>query len=547
MTDRPDTNPQDLPIFDGGVQAGELDFSSGEGFWARLEELVPGTGPEAHLDEAMSGRPAPRTWLFLHPPGRGGMSAAAALSFARALASRGQSALVLDADEAHGALTGWIGRTEQEGWIDLARYGTSVLTSGITLPFEGKRGYVLGVGSFTPTDVTAEEIKALMARLRRQADDILVVAPAHAGGLMWAEAADTRILCWDPATLSRVENDQLAAEFAAAGTPVTGVMAFGEIPPPGVDGPEDLIVEEVFAETEVPEPDHEGFAVEEPAGEAADEEIPAADPDPRAPTPGEDVSPEDDWDGPGLIPDSGSREDAPGRTSAVFWVGAAVAVAVIVAAFIYWYQVLRVPAEGHFENVPAVVRNTPEETRPPRPASAGTENAMTAVGADSAGTAPDSLTGAAPIPVAAEEIVETVDETAGETGSSPVAPGGAIGEEDPAGPAEPDTDLRDPAETDPAAFDMAPYGTPVGTEGWALHVYSLPSMESLQEELKKLERRGFKTAVKAVDVEGKGRWYRVFLGNFATRAEANAAKPALLAELGVDYAAAKRFAPSEPE
>ena len=72
-------------------------------------------------------------------------------------------------------------------------------------------------------------------------------------------------------------------------------------------------------------------------------------------------------------------------------------------------------------------------------------------------------------------------------------------------------------------------------------------MESLQTELKELERRNLKTAVKAVDVPEKGRWYRVYLGNFATRAEANAAKPALLEKLGADYAAAKRFESSSPE
>ena len=32
--------------------------------------------------------------------------------------------------------------------------------------------------------------------------------------------------------------------------------------------------------------------------------------------------------------------------------------------------------------------------------------------------------------------------------------------------------------------------------------------------------KSFKSAVKAVDVEGKGRWYRVYLGNFASRAAA---------------------------
>ena len=62
----------------------------------------------------------------------------------------------------------------------------------------------------------------------RVIDDILVTAPADAFGLAWAAAADARILCWDPATLSRVENEALAAPFAGAGLPVTGVMAFGE-------------------------------------------------------------------------------------------------------------------------------------------------------------------------------------------------------------------------------------------------------------------------------------------------------------------------------
>jgi hypothetical protein len=308
-----------------------------------------------------------------------------------------------------------------------------------------------------------------------------------------------------------------------------------------------MIVEEVFAETGEPEPDHEGFPVEEPDEETADEEVAAADPDPRAPAPDEDGSTEDFWEGPGLIPDSGADEDSGGRTSAVFWVGAVVAVAVIVAAFIYWYQVLRVPAEGHFDNVPAVVRGTPEDTRPQQPAETAAEDAMAAVAEDSAGTVPDTLGGAASDPVAIDAAVADSDATADETGMTPETPGEVAGEGDPVRSTDQDTELGEPADVDPAVFDMAPYGTPVGTGGWALHVYSLPSMESLQEELKKLERRGFKTAVKAVDVEGKGRWYRVFLGNFATRAEANAAKPALLAELGVDYAAAKRFEPTEPE
>ena len=119
----------------------------------------------------MQGKSSPRIWLFLHEPGRGDLSAAVAMSFARELAFRDQAALVLDCDDRDQALTRWAGRVEAEGWIDLARYGTSVLTSGVAMPFVGRRGYLLGVGSFAPTDVTGEEIDTLLTRLRRQADD----------------------------------------------------------------------------------------------------------------------------------------------------------------------------------------------------------------------------------------------------------------------------------------------------------------------------------------------------------------------------------------
>ena len=137
-----------------GWSGSELDLVPGEGFWARIEQIAVKGEMTRGLDAAMQGQSSPRIWLFLHEPGRGDLSAAVAMSFARELAFRDQAVLMLDCDDRDQALTRWAGRIEAEGWIDLARYGTSVVTSGVAMPFVGRRGYFLGVGSFAPTDVT---------------------------------------------------------------------------------------------------------------------------------------------------------------------------------------------------------------------------------------------------------------------------------------------------------------------------------------------------------------------------------------------------------
>ncbi len=139
--------PGALPAIPSGLEGGQVDLVPGEGFWARIEQIAVKGDMTRGLDTAMHGRPSPRIWLFLHEPGRGELSAAVAMSFARELAFRDQAALVLDCDDQDQALTRWAGRVEAEGWIDLARYGTSVLTSGMPMPFVGRRGYLLGVGS----------------------------------------------------------------------------------------------------------------------------------------------------------------------------------------------------------------------------------------------------------------------------------------------------------------------------------------------------------------------------------------------------------------
>ena len=97
----------------------------------------------------------------------------------------------------------------------MARYGASILTCGQDLPFAGRRGHLLGVGSFAPTDITAAEVADLLTRLRRQADDIIILAPLDPTGRLWNAAADIRLVCWDRTRTDAARMEQLVAGLQA--------------------------------------------------------------------------------------------------------------------------------------------------------------------------------------------------------------------------------------------------------------------------------------------------------------------------------------------
>ena len=337
--------------------------------------------------------------------------------------------------------------------------------------------------------------------------------------------------------------------FEQAGHPLTGVIALGDLPASGLVASEERLVEEVLAESAEPQEDfagkedftdHEGFDdgpvtyLSEPSTDDSDPRVGSPSEPESAPETGPDG---DEWNAPPLGPGSYGEGVEPKRgTSMVFWLGAVAAVLVIAIAVVYYFKVLKVPAEGHFENLPVATRTQPVPAGSPAEATTGQDADPT----QAAGLA-DSMAAVDESPAVTDTLPPVVeDPSSGMNADAGGEEAGTVESEPVVVPAE-----SSPAA--PAAFDMAPYLIPVGEQGWALHVYSLPNMEALQVELKELDRRGFKTAVKAVDVPGKGRWYRVFLGNFATRGEADAAKSALLENLGADYAAAKRFESSSPE
>lgn len=500
--------PEDLPLLPMGWGASNLDFDGAKDFWQEVRRITAESSLGDNLDTAMVGKSSPRIWLFLHEPGQGALSAAAALEIARELGSRDQAVLILDCDDTDSKLTRWAGRHEAEGWIDLVRYGASVLTSGVALPFSGRRGYILGVGSFTPTDVEFEEAEDLLNRLKRQADDLVLVAPADATGKLWARLADIRLLCWDRARKSRDLIARVCGDFAEAECPVTGLVSFG-LPDEG--GQATPVAEEPDTGEE-PVVD-QGVAADE-AVAAGGPEVPASpDDSPPADEPVAEVAP------------AGKQETGSSR---VFWGAALVSLALIAVVSIYYLKFVRTDGTG----TPPVAEagfqlqsQTGDLLGETQPASTGNQVAL----ADRQESAEDSL--------------GTGTDTAAPAATAPATAAPATAAPAAAGPGTDEPDRRETAapESGRQEFAMDPYLQPVGTDGWALHVYSFPDSASALDEVRRLERKGFQTAIRAVQIKEKGRWYRVYLGSFLSRKEALEAKDPLLKKLRTDWARATEF------
>lgn len=502
--------PGGLPLFVSGWGAGNINFGGGAAFWDEISRVTSEGLLADHLDSAMTGHSSPRVWLFLHEPGESHLSVAAALAFARELAHRDQAVLLLDGDDENGELTEWADRKDADGWIDLVRYGASVLTSGTPMPFEGRRGYLLGVGSFTPAEVTAPEVKDLLARLKRQADDILVVAPTGTVGRLWAAETDIRLLCWDRAQRSASLVEDLLENFSTAELALTGMIGFG-LPqePAEVDHRHDL--DEMEEMDGIPVGVVDEAFVKEATGVAA-----------AVLTEMEEDPAEVD-----LEEEEFARRKGNSR---VFWIAAVVALLLIGAASIYYMKFMRVPANGYF---PATTQQD------------------VAQGGEAVFDSGAAL-------IKEETVVDVQDNEPEQPKEEEVALDLPVKEDLPADPMSTDPDPLMPSDEmaenfiPPAAdvseemlvidgFAMGPYMTAVGGNGWALHVFSFPDSLRAEQERKILAAKGFQTSTRVIQFKEKGRWFRLYLGNFKTKAEANAARRDLMDKLGEDWANPVRF------
>ena len=540
--------PGNLPLLPMGWGAANLDFDGAEDFWQEAKRVAGSSSLGESLDAAMAGESSPRIWLLLHEPGQGALSTAAALAFAQELGNRDQAVLILDCDDTDSQLTRWAGRHESEGLIDLVRYGASVLTSGVALPFSGRRSYILGVGSFTPTDIETHEAEDLILRLKRQADDLILVAPANVAGQIWAKMADIRLLCWDRARKSPDLIERVCTAFSSAGYGLTGLIGFGlpdeglslsaasEVvaPPtePVSEAEEDYLeddTDERFEAADLEDVDYdeseelddlaesaEGLEVGEEAAGGAQED---------------DAAPEID-DEP-LEPEAFVAEPGSG-SSRVFWGAALVSLALIIVVSVYYLKVVR-PEEGATPVGSPVVAQQQvqvEDTVPVEPKAEEPiqEKALESAPDQSASPATDQqlTTGESASEAGADLAQEPPVQTELQPEAAPVVA------------APPPVEEKAVAEKGPV-FTMDPYLQPVGSDGWALHLYSFPDSLLAVGESQRLERKGFQTAIHAVELPEKGRWYRVYVGSFLTRAEALEARDPLLKKLKTDWARATEF------
>jgi hypothetical protein len=508
--DKPSFHEAGLEVLATGLNLAELDLRGGDGLWDEVRRYTRESHFEALADRCLDGRSAPRLWAVMEAPAAGPAAVATGLGLATVLADRGQAVVLLDGDEQEPRLTRWIGRTEQEGWIDMVRFGASLHASSEPLPSDNRRGSVVGVGSFAPTGVTAEEVADLLGRLRHQADDVVMVLPAKLRSQPWVAAANIRLLCWDLLGRSGSDTRTIVAELDRMDGRPTYLVGFGveefaaiqdrlsEVP--GED--------EAAAPVVVSTPDEPAIVVDDIAPEAP---TPAPEPVPSHAEPASD-----DLDAAPDVPPTSPRR----RSSGIFIFTAIAAVACL--ALVGWF-------------LAGQLRGTDEPSTP-----------AVAVVAEPVRQEPVVEAPVVQEPVAQEpgDVVEDMlEEPAAEAAEPDVT---EVEAEAPAAvdavPTEPPAAIESEVEA-PAtpAFEAAPFRQPVGEAGWALWLYSLPDEAAAAREVRELERRGLVAVTRAVEIKDRGRWHRVYTGSFASRAEATAAAEGLKATLRHDWAVPSRF------
>lgn len=564
--DKLDVRPGGLEVLSTGLNLAELDLHGGEGVWDEVARYSRESLFETQVDATMSGRSAPRVWAVMESPGSGPGAAAAGLAIARVLADRGQAVVLVDGDEQEPRVTRWLGRIETEGWIDMVRFGASLHAASDPVPSDNRRGSVLGVGSFAPTGVTPDEVADLLARLRRQADDLVLVLPAKLRSQPWFEASNIKLLCWDLLSRSAADTEKIIEELDRMGARPDAVLGYGveefaaiqgklreddqedglaPLPPEDVEdlvhdrdpeiGLESPTVPETEPETEavpetetetVPAPETRGEQVLEPATEvviAAEPPVgPAAAAKPRR------------------------------RSSGIFVFAAVVAVVCLVMLGVFLAGQRGGSDTGDEQTVASARMDARSDGAVPREPAPGTvEPAGDQLRTDelpAGGQTPDEPA-VDEQPAAGDRtdidpaVPPTVDAGEGDrTGDA-----GAPAVQAPAAPAEPEPEPEPaarepgPADAGPVELDLTVFQLPVGQDGWALWLYSFPEPELAEAEVRQLEGLGIRAESRAVDIEGKGRWYRVYVGSFASRAAAKEAVAGLKAKLKHDWVVPARM------
>lgn len=521
--------PGGLEILSTGLNLAELDLHGGQGLWDEVQRYAGNSLIERQLDQAMGGRAAPRVWAFLEAPAGGPGAAAAGLAAAWLLASRGQAVILVDADEQDPLITRWLGRIEREGWIDIIRFGASLHAASEPLPSDNRRGSILGVGSFTPTGVTPDEVAEFLNRLRRQADDLILVLPAKLRSVPWLETAQIRLLCWDMLGRSVGDTEKILAELDRMGARPDALLGYGveeytaiqatlrEDTPPAVAATAD--------DTTTAEPPSPETVVEEPAAAATTaQSVPAESQSEDAAAAGTQET-----EAAPSIPPRPRRQ-----TSGVFVFVAAAAVVclALLGLFLREQRTTDRRAAGQDPAVAAADRGlaTP---RPEAPAGLADEPDVVA---DQTANAAESASAAA-APTSEPPASAVVRTTPAQNEPVPAGNGAQPAGAGSAAVAAADVE----AAASEQAVDWSAFRKTAGADGWTLWLYTLFDEQSAAGEVQRLGRRRIQAEYRAVELPGKGRVFRIYAGSFASRREADAAKAHILAELKHNWAMAQRF------
>lgn len=481
MNVRHRNGPGGLPVVDVQLDAERWNLADEGGFEQAAPELAREAGLEYFVEEHLDKPEAPKLILVLDEPNRTAPRAALAVALAAELIRWEKSVLVLDGDDHRPDLTRWADRLDAEGWVDVIRYGVSVEAASIPLPFAPRKGRLLGVGSYQPTRITAEELAGFVSGPGEAYDHIIVSASTGDRGSVWASQPAMSLVCWTPG----VQHENVVEGM------VRDAGLLGETP----------------------------RAIMELAGRPAGE----------APVSAEELAA---FDGDG------------GHSSPVFRRLAGLLAVLIVVLAIWWFGVLKrggdEPAIAANDGAATVAERT--DAAPARLPGAAAEAAAEAgneaeePAGDVAGSREETAGAVADL------ASETADAVAGQAAAA--ADGLARQTARPAGnTAAAAADAPAPAARDevPAA-DPAAFAADVGAAGWCLHLYSLRHQDVAEEMVRAMGSRGVQGRIAATRDDAGEYWYRVYAGSFADRAAANAAIPALLERLDADYAAPKRAA-----
>lgn len=461
----------------------------------------------------------------------------AGVQLSRAAVARGLDVLLVDSDIRHVGLSRWLPDRDldAEGLVDVLQYGASVAASRRPSEIDGID--VLGVGSYRP-DASGifgdEDLRRLHAQLRVGAGLVVVVGPARLDDRHFhplAARADAVVLSMHMDASLGMPLGEFLAHLAACDRPVSGVFAWA-----GPDDSEKFVDDALLersrvlpratADSPFPGRGAGAAAPDETGADAsagADEDAPATSPMPAAPSPSPEPAPapvEDD--GPQSVRIRTERPRPGGRggrgTSGVVR-GLLIAMAVVILGFVGWWIVTWKSVEP---TRPPVRQTEPVATQPPAEdvAQAGVE-----VEADASATDPGDANQPPAQPETAGETATPMDDRtepvetargADELLAQPVETGGG--------------DVPAPVEEDPFEAGLRREGA----AGWGLHLLSTTDETEAATSRARYARQGYSAVVREATVKGQ-LWYRVLLGDFATKAEASRFREQAQEKFRVDW------------